>query len=197
MDSYQDWPAKFEELGIIETGHFELHSGLHSDKYINKDALYARPMVLWEFAFDIVINYLSTDVIDVVVGPESGGAKFAVMIGMLMDGTTDKTILCAYAEQSADGGYVFKRKRGVMLSGKRVLIVDDVLTTGDTLRKVVELVKSYGGIPHSIYVIWDRSEEHPDIEVPIMAFQKEAFPLWKPSECPLCEEGVPLSEEFV
>lgn len=197
MDFYEDWPEKFAELGIIETGHFRLHSGLHSDRYINKDALYARQMVLWEFAYEIVTNYLSIDVIDVVVGPESGGAKFASMIEMIMDGLADKTIPCAYAEQSGDGGYIFKRKQGALLSGQRVLIVDDVLTTGDTLRKVVELVKSYGGIPQSIYVIWDRSENRPDIDVHIEAFQKIVFPLWEPGECPLCEEGVPLSEEFV
>ena len=197
MDLHQKWADKFAELGIIEEGHFELHSGLHSDKYINKDALYARQGVLWAFSLDIVMNYLSPDVIDVVVGPESGGAKFASMIEMIMDGLADKTIPCAYAEQSGDGGYIFKRKQGAMLSGKRVLIVDDVLTTGDTLRKVVELVKSYGGIPHSIYVIWDRSELHPDINVPIDAFQKEALPLWEPNDCPLCKRGEPLNTEFV
>lgn len=198
MNMGEKWDALFREIGVIRSGHFKLSSGLHTDTYIDKDALTARPMILWELCHELMMHF-STDQIDVVVGPESGGAKVAFALGWSMDERyADKTIETAYAEKSDEGGYIFKRGHAKRLRGKRALIVDDVLTTGETLRKVIEAVEENGGIPHSILVIWDRSEAGgSDLGFHVTSFRKETFPLWDASVCPLCKRGDPINDEFV
>lgn len=201
MDSFKNWDSTFQVLGVMRKDHFRLHSGLHSNAYIDKDALFAWSKELWELAYAISRDFVTPDTIDVIVGPESGGAKFVMMLGLFLDPQDGRKIPCAYprkSDKSDKGEYVFERGQGETLRGKRVLIVDDVLTTGDTLLRVKAAVEECGGIPQSFLVIWDRRENKNDFfSIPLVAFRKVEMSLWNASECPLCQEGVPLNEEFV
>lgn len=200
MDLYKDWDLSFRALGVMRQGHFKLHSGLHSDGYIDKDALYAHSKVLWELADAISRDLVTPDTIDVIVGPESGGSKFAMMLGLFLEPQDGREIPCAYPRKSDKDKweYIFERGQGETLRGKRVLIVDDVLTTGDTLLRVKAAIEKCGGIPQSFLVIWDRrKDKQAPLSIPFVAFKKVEMSLWEPSECSLCQEGVPLSEEFV
>lgn len=199
MDPNKDWDEVFEALGIKQLGHFELNSGLHSDVYINKDALFQHPGILWDFAAWVVFNPLMDGAIpDIVVGPESGGAKLALSIAFWIHEQVNENVICAYPEKTESGDYVFKRGQGKDLEGKNVLIVDDVLTSGLTLEKVLVSVEENGGIVQGLFVIWNRSDfSEEDFDMPISRFTKESLSLWEKEDCPLCKLDVPLSQEFV
>ncbi|MCH9031716.1 MAG: orotate phosphoribosyltransferase, partial [candidate division Zixibacteria bacterium] len=91
------------------------------------------------------------------------------------------------------GGRVFKR--GFSLSsGEKVLIVDDVLTTGRSLREVIALVKSYGAEIVGIGVFLDRSSGKNDFGCQVEALTSVSADSWEPEDCPLCKDGKPLTQ---
>lgn len=200
MESNSEWREIFEKIGVMRSGHFVMNSDLHSDSYIDKDALFVRSIMLWNFAHHILMNFLiGLPSVHLVVGPESGGAKLAGTLSFWLDAyTPDEDVYCAYPEKR-DGKYVFKRGQGERLRDKRVLVVDDVLTTGDTLVKVKDAVERHGGIVANFFVVWDRRRIQTDTlcGVPLQASFGMDISSWEANSCPLCARGVPIDEEFV
>lgn len=195
------WRRKFETLGVMCHGHFRLHSGLHSDAYINKNALYTSPTDLMDFCWDAVSLLLDIP-FDVIAGPESGGAKLAMFLSasisnFFINKDANYDWPCVYAEKS-DGSMIFRRNQKALIRGKRVLIVDDVLVTGDSIAKTINAVREAGGTPVHIFVIWDRSADNfqpPDVN--IISFDKLSLGVWEEAVCYLCEMGESLDKEFV
>jgi len=75
-----------------------------------------------------------------------------------------------------------------------VLVVDDVLTTGGSIRQVIEAVRAAGGTPIGVAVLVDRTGGQVEFGLPFFACVEIVVPSYEPSECPLCREGVPLTE---
>jgi orotate phosphoribosyltransferase len=95
-----------------------------------------------------------------------------------------------YAEK--EGDHRAFRRNFDMRPGERILIVDDVLTTGGSVFEVIEAVKNIGGILIGIGVLVDRSQQQIDFGVPLFSCVKSPTTAYKPEECPLCREGIPL-----
>jgi orotate phosphoribosyltransferase len=122
--------------------------------------------------------------ISLVAGPTTGGIILAHEMGRQMG------LPAIYAEKQAEGRAF---RRGLKLTpGTRVLVVDDVLTTGKSIRQVIAIVEKQGGVVAGIGVLVDRSPGDVDFDVPLYSCLRTAAATYAPSECPQCATGVPL-----
>ena len=167
-------------------GHFLLTSGLHSPVYWEKFRVLRHPQYTERLCRLISDRFAGCD-IDVVAGPTTGGIILAHEVGRQMQ------LPALFAENTGDDKRCFRRGLGVT-PGQKVLVVDDILTTGKSVRQVLELIKEHGGIAAGIGVLVDRSEQEHDFGVPLFSCLRAVTPAHKADECPLCARGVPLTK---
>ena len=176
----------FQELGVVSTGHFMLSSGQHSDEYWEKFRLLEWPRVTEKLCHGIADRYQGGSV-SAVIGPTTGGALLAQEIARQL-GTR-----CLLAEPVPGGGR--ELRRGFVLHrAETVLIVDDVLTTGLSLRETLSAIEPYQPDIIAIEVLIDRSggKAANQFTVPCKALLTVSARTYKPEECPLCAKDVPL-----
>ncbi len=174
------------ETGAIMTGHFKLSSGLHSPHYVEKFNVLQRPEYTEKLCRALAEHFKDAQ-IETVVGPMTGGILLAHETGKAL-GTR------AIFTERVDGEMTFRR--GFTLhEGERVLIVEDVVTTGGSVREVIDVVKSFGGVPVAVGLLVDRSGGKSDFGgVPNFALLHMDVETYEPENCPLCREGVPLTK---
>ena len=176
---------------MVKEGHFELTSGLHSAVYFEKFRLLERPDITVLICQEIANRFRSEE-FSIVVGPTTGGVIIAYEVARQLNKR------CMFAEkevrpQSADSGR--ELRRGFQFSiGEKILIVDDVLTTGGSIFQTISAVKKCGGTIIGVAVIVDRSEKKIDFNVPLFSVHKEEVKTWQASDCPLCKKGIELSK---
>lgn len=176
----------FQELGVLARGHFLLSSGRHSDEYWEKFRLFEHPRVTEQLCQEIAERYRDKNVA-VVIGPTTGGGLLAQEVGRQLG------VRCMIAEPAAQGGR--ELRRGFVLHpGERVLVVDDVLTTGLSLRETLEALRAYQPEILGVEVLIDRSngEASRQFGVPCRALFSVVARSYEPADCPLCREGAPL-----
>lgn len=178
MENYMEI---FERLGVIREGHFLLASGLHSGIYFEKFRVLENPKVVEELVRDMIFPFRDKK-IEWVVGPTLGGAILAFEAGRQLK------IPAAYAERK-DGGRTLRR--GFDVRGK-VLVVDDVLTTGKSIMDTLKMLEDYPVDVVGVSVMIDRSVEGTMLELPLHSLIRKPVVNYKPNECPLCKEGIPL-----
>lgn len=168
---------------VLLEGHFLLASGMHSRHYFEKFRVLQHPEDSAEFCRAIAENFLGKG-ITVVAGPTTGGIIIAHQTAQLMG------IRAVYAERTPEGrGFL----RGMFLSpDDKVLVVDDVLTTGGSVRETVEAVRRAGASLSGVAVFIDRSTSPPDFGAPFMSVFRQAVVTYAPDNCPLCRQGLPL-----
>lgn len=174
----------FKEAGAILEGHFLLTSGLHSPKYWEKFRVLQFPNYTRQLC-RIISDHFKEENIEVVAGPTTGGIILAYEVAGQLG------LRGIFAEKESGGHRVFKRGFSIK-PGERVLIVDDILTTGKSIREVLSLVKEQGGKTIGIGVLIDRSEKMQDFGVPLFSCLRSITPAYKPQDCPLCAAGIPL-----
>lgn len=125
--------------------------------------------------------------IGLVVGPTTGGIILAFEVARQMG------LPAAFAEKVPTGEREFRRGFKIK-PGERILIVDDVLTTGKSVREVIDAVNKQQGSIAGIGVLVDRSEHEHDFGAPLFACLRAVTPAYKPEDCPLCRAGVPLKK---
>jgi orotate phosphoribosyltransferase len=197
----------FKQSEVIVKGHFVLSSKWHSDTYINKDAIFAHPdlasLLCRELAFSMCAAWHDVGVVDVVVGPEKGGIIMSQWVAYHLEalssihGKTGK-VFAAYAEKSGEE-FVFRRRFSELVNGKSVVVVEDVLTTGQTMRKVMGLVRSVGGSVEAIGVLCNRDciDIFDVIGVrPWFSVLDYSLEKWVADQCPLCSRGISVSTDF-
>jgi orotate phosphoribosyltransferase len=174
-----------KEVGVIKEGHFLLHSGLHSGIYFEKFRLVEHT----EYAvslFELLASKFEGKPIDTVAGPTTGGSIIAFEIARILGKK------CIIAEK-VEGGRDFLR--GFRLSaGENILVVDDVLTTGSSVRDVISAIKKYNANPYAVGVIIDRSTETIDFGIPLYSVYKKQVENFTPAHCPLCKLAIPLTK---
>lgn len=175
----------FEDAGALLRGHFKLTSGRHSDVYYEKFALLKNPAICTKICADMAVQFKEKKV-QTVVGPTLGGVIIAYEVARYL-GT-----VAAFAEQG-ERGRIFKRDFSLE-KGERVLIVDDVLTTGTSVNEVIELVNQYSAEIVGIGVVLDRSGGEAEFKYPFYAVSTIAAKSWESSECPLCKKGEELTQ---
>lgn len=173
----------FVEAGAILKGHFQLTSGLHSDSYWEKFQVLQWPKHTQRLCASISEHFRDGE-IEVVAAPTTGG----IIIGYeVARGLGVRSI---FAERS-ENGRSFRRGFDIR-PGERVLIVDDILTTGGSVRDVIDEVLRKQGSIVGLAVLVDRSEGKVDLGFSLFPLLQVSVPAYKPEECPQCREGIPV-----
>jgi orotate phosphoribosyltransferase len=181
-----DLTTILEESGALTEGHFLLSSGKHSDRYVEKFHLLRRPVALQEICAEIVRS-VDGDRIDVVAGPTTGGILIAAEVARQLGARA------AYAERATEGSAkrAFRRVN-YFEPGDRVLVVDDIMTTGGSVRETIAALRDHPVELAAVFVMVDRSMGRTELGVPYRALAEMDVPAWDPDLCPLCEKRIPL-----
>ncbi|CUU36092.1 MAG: orotate phosphoribosyltransferase [Armatimonadetes bacterium] len=177
--------SDLQAIGAVLQGHFLLTSGRHSEVYFEKFRLLERPALLGQAVAQMLAQLGAVEVA-AVVGPTLGGVLVAYETARQLG------VPALYAERE---GETRAFRRGYPLpSGAPVLLVDDVLTTGTSLREVLVLLERVRARPVAIGVLIDRSETPPDFGLPLVSALRLPAQTYDPAECPLCRQGIPLQK---
>jgi orotate phosphoribosyltransferase len=168
-----------EETGVMLSGHFLLSSGRHSDRYVEKARILERPDVVLRLAREMASWYPG---VETVVAPAVG----AIALGFAVALEAEARFL--FAEREGDR---MALRRGFAVGpGERVLVVEDVITTGASAGQVHDLVLLLGADPVGVAAVVDRSQD--DVGFPLRAVVRVEARSWDAAECPLCGRGMPL-----
>jgi len=174
----------FEKSGAILRGHFLLASGRHSPVYWEKFQVLQFPNYTEQLC-RLIVNHFHKQQIQVVAGPTTGGIIIAFEVARQLG------VRGIFAEKAGAEKREFRRGFTVN-QGERVLIVDDILTTGSSIREVMTAVTEAKGIITGIGVLVDRSEQGIDFGVPLFSCLRSITPTYSPEDCPLCANQIPL-----
>ncbi|MDP3880258.1 MAG: orotate phosphoribosyltransferase [Dehalococcoidales bacterium] len=174
----------FEKSGAILKGHFLLASGLHSPLYWEKFQVLQFPDYTARLC-RMIADRFSDQGIQVVAGPTTGGIILAFEVGRQLG------VRGIFAEKKGGTERTFQRSFTID-PGERVLVVDDILTTGGSVREVITAVKGKGGIVVGVGVLVDRSDQEVDFGVPFFSCLRSATITHEPQNCPLCAAQIPL-----
>lgn len=177
----------FRESDALLEGHFKLSSGKHSDIYYEKFNILKKPRLCEKVCIEMA-KLFESDNVELVVGPTTGGIIIAYEVAKYLG------VDSIYAEAAGGGkGRIFKRGFHIE-EGTRVLIVDDVLTTGTSVFEVINLVNQYDGRIIGIGEFLDRSNGKVKFDYPFKPLATVSADDWEPDECPLCKKGLPLTQ---
>ncbi len=174
----------FQKSGAILKGHFLLASGLHSPIYWEKFRVLQSPSYTEQLC-RMIATHFQEEGIQVVAGPTTGGIILAFEVARQLG------IRGIFAEKEGATERAFRRGFSIN-PGERVLIVDDIITTGNSIRQVMAAVTKQGGIVIGIGVLVDRSEQKPEFGVPLFSCLRSITPTYTPQDCPLCAAHIPL-----
>ena len=177
----------FEKTGAVLKGHFLLASGRHSPVYWEKFRILQNPDYVTQLC-SMIADHFRDQRIDLVAGPTTGGIIVAFEVARQL-GTR-----AIYAERAEPSGRTFRRGQTIS-HGERVLIVDDVLTGGGSIRDVIDTVSTLQGSVIGVGVLLERSEKSVDFGVPSFScLRVVAQPTYSPEECPQCSAQLPLEK---
>jgi orotate phosphoribosyltransferase len=193
--------AQLQEHAVLMLdGHFDYGNGYHGSVYLNPHQIFRHPSLIWRLAQDL-IEILPESVLgatEVVAGPVMGGALFAHTLAGLIDGRRSLTLPpTSFAPLSVDPGTGALSLRPLyreVVSGRRVLLVDDVRNTGQTFERALAVIEEAGGTVVATAQICDRLEALVTLGVPNIALAEYPAPENHPAaDCPLCRAGRPIT----
>ena len=178
--------ALLVKTGAIMDGHFLLTSGLHSPHYVEKFNVLQHPAYTAQLCAAMAEKFKGAN-IETVVGPVTGGILLAHETGKSL-GTR------AIFTERVDGKMTFRRGFSLR-EGERVLIVEDIVTTGGSIKEVIEVVKETGAVPVAVSMLVDRSGGKANFgDVPATALLTMEVETYAPENCPLCAKGIPMTK---
>ena len=180
---------------VLPEGHFIGTSGLHFNTYVNKDFLYPHTAETSRICKLIAEKHKDAN-IDIVVGPALGGIILSQWTASHLSEITGKEVLGIYTEKSLDGGQIFTRGYGEYLKGgKKMLIVEDIITTGGSILKTISAVQDAGGnvIGACAMVNKNKDLDKKMFGVPFTALADLFVDTYSADTCPLCKSGVPVN----
>ena len=187
MSTSDDPLALLRSVGAVLEGHFQYTSGRHGPLYVEKFRLLEDPVATGRLCGQIADHFRAQQV-ELVVGPTTGGILLAYEVARLLG------VHSYFAERGESGeGRVFQRQF-TFQPGQRTLVVDDVLTTGGSIRETLAAVRAGGGEPLGVGVIVDRSGGRTDFRLPLFGCMTLDLQTYTPEECPLCQAGQPPIE---
>jgi orotate phosphoribosyltransferase len=195
--------ALFRRSGALRNGHFGLKSGRHGDAYVEKFAVLSDPAATSQLCAFWAASHRNDDgsaAVDLVAGPTTGGVILAHETGRQLG------VRAIFAEEVRDDDGIVRRefRRGFRIGeGERVLLVDDILTTGGSLLAMIPAVEAMGGEIVECAVIVDRSGGRSSLTSPATGRVYPLRALWildlptyepGPATCPMCAEGDPITK---
>jgi len=177
--------AALEATGAFLDGHFQLNSGRHSGRYLEKFNLLQWPQQT-ELVCRKMVNAVRDSRPATVAGPTTGGAILAYEVARQLE------LRGIIAERDDGGGRSFQRDFR-LAPGERVLVVDDVLTSGESVRDTIAAVHRAGAAPVAVTVMVDRARGAIDFGLPFFAATEVDMESYEPVDCPLCRDGAALT----
>lgn len=183
---------------VVMDGHFDYGNGFHGKLYLNPHQLFQQPSTIWRVAQDL-IDLMPADLssgAEVVAGPATGGALLAHTIAGLLDGRRAMTHppYCFAPLGNAEGSPTLSEFYKRLVSGRRVLLADDVRNTGQTFQRCYDLITAAGGTVIGTVEIVDRCEAEVSLPVPNVALvEYTAPPNFAAAGCPMCKAGTPVT----
>jgi len=174
----------FQQTGAILDGHFLLSSGLHSPRYVQCALVLQYPEnATW--LGERLAGYFTSFDAQAVVAPAIGG----ILVGHEVARALGVRAMFAERKQGR-----MQLRRGFRLRpGERVVVVEDVVTTGESLSEVVHIARDLGADVVGVGALLNRSRsEFLTIGLPLQALLTLPIPVYRPDECPLCQQGIPL-----
>lgn len=172
----------YEENGALLRGHFLLSSGLHSDAYLQSELIMQNPALAKKVISGLVSDLSKLD-FTTIVSPAIGGIRFGYELASQLNKRSLFT-------ERVDGVMTFRR--GFTLSkGEKVIVAEDVVTTGKSTKECMQAVEEMGGIVIGITSIIDRSCGKADFKVPFYPLAEVEVNSYNAEECPMCKAGLP------
>ncbi len=175
---------KFEEAGAIQKGHFKLTSGVHSDIYIQCAQVMQYPEFMNNLCSELGKKFRGDDV-DVIVGPAVG----AIIMAHVMARVLGPWVRAIFTER--ENGKMTLRRSFKIKKGEKVLVVEDVTTTGSSVKEVIDIVKERQGKVVGVGALIDRSGGKIDFGVKTQSLLTLDIKTYLPEVCPLCKKGIP------
>lgn len=171
---------KMIDDGIVKRGHFLLTSGNHSHLYVNKDEilLHSIRQDIIELFIQNIVNIMND--VDIVVSPAVAGISWGSVISSIFERPF------IYTEKQNDK-MVLRKSFQNILKGKNVIIIEDIVSTGSSIKKVIDILKYVGVQRIYASAIWDRMNSKY-----IKAIFKQRVENWTPEKCPMCKSGKEL-----
>ena len=173
----------FKEHNALHKGHFKLSSGLHSEYYLQCALVLADPKIAAKLCKELAGKFKGKK-IDVVIGPAIGGITAAYEVARALGARG------IFSER--EEGKMALRRGFKLERGEKVLVIEDVTTTGGSAQEVVDLAKRLGAKVAGVGAIIDRSGGKAEFSVPFKSLAQLEIETFKPEDCPLCKAGKPV-----
>lgn len=178
---------ELEEIGAYLSGHFLLTTGRHSDRFFLMARLSERPRLMQRWAEQLA-NAIRPFQPAAIVGPAMGGVIPAYAVALALGG-----VRAMFCEKEGSGEMALKR--GFRLDpGEEVVVVEDAVTTGASVAKVIAAVARAGGRVAAVAALVDRTGGRAPWPVPLLSVLSLTVKSWEPEQCPLCRAGRELTE---
>ncbi len=175
-----------EDTGALLSGHFELRSGLHSNRFFQCANVLRYPRIAGLLCDELVKRMhaaLTVGKVDGVISPALGGILVGHEVARAMD------LRCIFAEKQ-DNKLVMRRF--AMKPGERYVVAEDVITRGGRVQETIDLVKAAGAEVAAVLVLVDRSGGQASFNHPTLSLLQMAPEVWEPAKCPLCAQKTPF-----
>jgi orotate phosphoribosyltransferase len=170
----------YRKTGALLTGHFLLSSGLHSEQYLQSALVLQEPDIATRLCAALAA-YFKDERIEAVIAPALGGVFVSHETARALG------VRALFAERV--NGELTLRRGFTIKPGERLLVVEDVITTGKSTKETIEVVKRAGGVAVAAGSLVDRSGGRADIGVPYKSLVTLNVPTYAPDACPLCKAG--------
>lgn len=172
----------FQRTGVLWEGHFILSSGLHAGRYLQCARVLQYPEEAAKLCSALAEHFGGQE-ITAVIGPATGAIIIAYEVARFLRAR-------ALFTEREEGKMTLRR--GFSLEPKdKVLVVEDVITTGGSVKEVIEVVKEWRATPVGVGAFVDRSGGKVDLGLPLKALLTMEIENYRPEECPLCHQGLP------
>lgn len=182
---------------LITDSHFVLTSGKHSSTYINKDVMYPHTKEASKVGKMFAEMFKDFD-IDVVAAPALGGIILSQWTAYHLTKLKRKNIMGVYTEKTLEKNQIFTRGYDKLVRGKKVLVVEDLTTTGGSVKKVISSVKEHGGMVVAVGVMVNRDPESVNSETigtPFYALGELFVRAYDEKDCPFCKNKTPINTD--
>jgi orotate phosphoribosyltransferase len=181
---------------FIFDSHIVYTSGKHGKAYVNKDALYPHTALTSLLCQQIALHFENRQ-IEAVLAPALGGIILSQWIAHHLTELSQREVLGVYAEKASDGeSFVIKRGYDDLIRNKRVLIVEDILTTGISVKRVVETARQIPCDIIGVAALCNRGAVTASQigNVPeLFSLLQVTLETWEPSNCPMCQQNIPIN----
>lgn len=184
-----------ETGALITNDHFVLTSGKHSPIYVNKDAIYPHTQQSSNIGLLFAEKFKDLE-IDAVAAPALGGIILSQWTAFHLSRLKKKEIYGVYTEKTLEKNQIFTRGYEKFVKGKNVLVVEDLTSTGGSVKKVVDSVREHGGNVVMVGVMLNRDPKNVNttsVGAPFTALEDLEVEAYDAKDCPLCKKNIPVN----